>query len=64
MPISQFGHNTVRAQDLEVSARFYSEVMGLRDEAVGAFEFFMRIMFCGGPGHAIVHLLGAGDAHS
>lgn len=60
MPITMFDHYTVRARDLDASARFYSEVMGMRCEAIDDFDFPIRALFSGE--QAIVHLLGAGPA--
>lgn len=58
MPITNFDHYTVRARNVDVSARFYHEIMGFRIEAVAGFEFPFRLLFLGE--QALVHLLGAG----
>ena len=58
MPITQFDHYTLRARDIEVSARFYQEVMGFRVETLDSFAFPFRLLFLGD--QAVVHLLGAG----
>jgi len=55
-----FDHYTIRAADVLASSRFYQDVMGLRAEALDAFEFPMALMFLGS--QAIVHLLQAGAA--
>lgn len=60
MPLTQFDHYTVRSRDIDASARFYADVMGLRVEALDGFAFAMRLLFLGD--HAIAHLLGTGAA--
>ncbi len=60
MPISAFDHYTIRAANVDVSARFYSEIMGFRTQVLDGFEFPFRLMFLGD--QAIVHLMGAGEA--
>ena len=60
MPLTQFDHYTVRSRDIDASARFYADVMGLRVEALDGFAFPMRLLFLGD--QAIAHLLGTGAA--
>lgn len=59
MPITNFDHYTIRARDIDASARFYHDVMGFRVETLTSFEFPFRLLFLGD--HALVHLLGAGE---
>mgnify|MGYP001336768150 FL=1 len=58
MPITNFDHYTIRARDIEASARFYQDVMGFRIETLNDFDFPFRLLFLGD--QALVHLLGAG----
>jgi catechol 2,3-dioxygenase-like lactoylglutathione lyase family enzyme len=60
MPISAFDHYTIRARDVDVSARFYEEIMGFRAQILDGFEFPFRLLFLGD--QAIVHLMGVGPA--
>ncbi len=60
MSVTVFDHYTVRARDLDASARFYAEVLGLRPQPLADFEFPMVLLFSGE--QAVVHLLGAGPA--
>ena len=60
MPIVQFDHYTLRSQNVDVTARFYVDVMGFRVERLDAFDFPMRLLFLGD--QALVHVLGAGVA--
>lgn len=60
MPVTQFDHYTLRSRDVDVTARFYADVMGFRIERLDMFEFPMRLLFLGD--QAIVHVLGAGPA--
>ena len=60
MSTTVFDHYTVRARDLDASARFYGDVLGLRAQPLSDFEFPMVLMFSGE--QAVVHLLGAGAA--
>ncbi len=58
MPITNFDHYTIRARDIDASARFYQDVMGFRIETLNDFAFPFRLLFLGD--QALVHLLGAG----
>lgn len=58
MPITNFDHYTIRAHDIDASARFYQDVMGFRIETLNDFAFPFRLLFLGD--QALVHLLGAG----
>lgn len=60
MPITMFDHYTLRSRDIDVTARFYADVMGFRVERLDAFDFPFRLLFLGD--QAVVHLLGAGPA--
>ena len=60
MPITAFDHYTIRARDVDVSAGFYQDILGLRAQVLDGFEFPFRLMFLGD--QAIVHLMGAGAA--
>lgn len=60
MPISGFDHYTIRARDVDVSARFYNIIMGFRTQVLESFAFPFRLMFHGD--QALVHLLGSGPA--
>ena len=60
MPVTLFDHYTLRSKDIDISAKFYGDVMGFRIEALDGFEFPMRLLFLGE--QAIVHLLGVGPA--
>ena len=57
MPVT-FDHYTIRARDVDVSAKFYSEVMGFRAQKFDNFAFPFVMLFSGEQG--VVHLLGAG----
>ncbi len=58
MPITHFDHITIRAHDIDASARFYQDVMGFRIKTLNDFAFPFRLLFLGD--QALVHLLGAG----
>ncbi len=58
MPVTQFDHYTLRSLDVDVTARFYADILGLRVESLDSFEFPFRLLFVGE--HAAVHLIGAG----
>ena len=58
MSVTNFDHYTIRARDVDVSARFYNEIMGFRIEALNGFDFPFRLLLLGE--QALVHLLGAG----
>lgn len=60
MPITMFDHYTLRSADVDVTAKFYEQVMGFRVEPLDAFPFPMRLLFLNN--QAIVHLIGAGPA--
>lgn len=60
MPVTAFDHYTLRCRDVDVSARFYQEIMGFRTQVLEGFAFPFRLMFLGD--QAIVHLMGAGAA--
>ncbi len=55
-----FDHYTIRAKDVDVSAKFYAEIMGLRIQKFDNFEFPFVMLFAGEQG--VVHLLGSGAA--
>jgi len=55
-----FDHYTIRAKDVDVSAKFYAEVLGLRIQKFEDFDFPFVMLFAGDQG--IVHLLGTGAA--
>ncbi|MGQ0615743.1 MAG: VOC family protein [Acidimicrobiia bacterium] len=60
MPLTMFDHYTIRARDVEVSARFYVDVMAMRLERLDSFDFPFALLFLGD--QAVVHMLGAGPA--
>lgn len=58
MPLTGFDHYTVRAQNLDASVAFYTEVLGLRAEISSALGF--RLARLSLAGQAVVDLLEAG----
>jgi catechol 2,3-dioxygenase-like lactoylglutathione lyase family enzyme len=60
MPITGFDHYTLRCQDVDVTARFYQDIMGFRAQPLDEIGFPFRLMFHGE--QALVHLMGAGPA--
>jgi catechol 2,3-dioxygenase-like lactoylglutathione lyase family enzyme len=65
MPLTQLAHYSVRAADLEVSRRFYCEVLGLREGARPPFDFPGAWLYLGEDeaSFGVVHLIGE-DAES
>jgi len=61
MSLAGLSHVAVRCRDLDASARFYAEVLGLRVGPRPPFGFPGRWLY-GEAGAAIVHLLDADDA--
>ena len=60
MGITAFDHYTVRSSDLDKSARFYAEILGLRVQKLDSFQFPFAMLFLGD--QPVVQLLGAGPA--
>ena len=60
MDVRGLAHVAIRAADLEASARFYAEALGLRAGRRPRFEFPGRWLYAK-DGAAIVHLFGADD---
>lgn len=60
MGVRGLAHVAIRAADLEASARFYAEALGLSAGWRPPFSFPGRWLY-GGDGAAIVHLFGADD---
>lgn len=58
MALTAFDHYTLRCQNVDVSAAFYVDVLGLRAQTLDGFAFPMRLLFLGE--QAIVHLMGVG----
>ncbi len=61
MSVRGLAHVAIRAADLEASARFYAEALGLRAGWRPPFGFPGRWLYAK-DGAAIVHLFGADDA--
>ena len=60
MPIRKLAHYSVRTPDLEVSRRFYTEVLGFKVGYRPAFAFPGLWLYCGGDeaDFGVVHLIG------
>lgn len=58
MALTSFDHYTLRCQNIDASAAFYVDVLGLRAQVLEGFAFPMRLLFLGD--QAIVHLMGVG----
>lgn len=58
MPLTTFDHYTVRAQNLDASVAFYTEVLGLRAQTMSDLGFRLVLLFLGE--QAVVNLLETG----